>query len=120
MMASPSFGDPPSTFFEWDGRKPFPVPGTPDAPNDGSYYGNMLVLPTGQILLTDFSDDIEIYTPTISFSDAVHERQMAPVVLGVPQEIEKGGSYRIFGLRFTGVTQGAAYGDDVQAATNFP
>ena len=27
---------------------------------------------------------------------------------------------RGIGIRFNGVTQGAAYGDDVQAATNFP
>jgi hypothetical protein len=31
-----------------------------------------------------------------------------------------GRSYQISGKGFNGVTQGAAYGDDVQAATNFP
>ena len=34
--------------------------------------------------------------------------------------LAQGGSYRIYGFGFNGVTQGAAYGDDAQAATNFP
>ena len=62
MMASPGYGNPPVTFFEWDGTALKEVPGTPNAPTDGSFYGNMLALPSGEILLTDFSDDIEIYT----------------------------------------------------------
>jgi hypothetical protein len=80
----------------------------------------MLVLPTGQILLTDFSDDIEIYTPTMSHTDTVHLRKVAPLVLFTPQLLQRDGSYRVFGIGFNGVTQGAAYGDDAQGATNFP
>jgi hypothetical protein len=120
MMASPGYGNPPSVFFEWDGQNLNVVPGPPNAPIDGSYYGNMLVLPTGQILLTDFSNDIEIYTPTMTFRDVERAQWIAPVVFGAPQEVHRGGSYQIFGIRFNGVTQGAFYGDDVQAATNFP
>jgi hypothetical protein len=120
MMASPGYGSPPSTFFEWDGHDLNVVPGPPNAPTDGSYYGNMLVLPTGQILLTDFSDDIEIYTPAKASDDDRMREEVAPVVFGAPLWIERGRSYEAFGIRFNGVTQGAAYGDDVQAATNFP
>jgi len=119
MMASPGFGPPPSVFFEWDGRQLTQVAGPPNAPIDASFYGNMLVLPTGQILLTDFSDDIEIYTPTVSRNDQ-EEQEIAPIVFQVPQTLHRGGSYEVSGIRFNGVTQGAAYGDDVQAATNFP
>ena len=120
MMASPSFGNPPSFFFEWDGRNLNEVPGPPNAAIDGSYYGNMLVLPTGQILFTDFSYDIELYNPSIAQRDRAMERSIAPVVFFAPPEVSKGGSYEVYGTRFNGVTQGAAYGDDVQAATNFP
>jgi hypothetical protein len=84
MMASPGYGNPPSVFFEWDGHDLTQVPGPPNASIDGSYYGDMLVLPTGQILLTDGSDDIEIYTPTITPGDEEHERQLAPVVFSAP------------------------------------
>lgn len=120
MMASPSFGDAPSFFFEWDGKDLTQVPGPPNAPTDGSFFGNMLVLPTGQILLTDFSGDIEIYTPTNTPGDRQFQRDIAPIVFHTPLSLARGGSYKIGGLGFNGVTQGAAYGDDVQAATNFP
>jgi hypothetical protein len=120
MMASPGYGEPPSFFFEWDGTKLTQVPGPPNAPNDGSFYGNMLVLPTGQILLTDFSGDIELYNPTITGKDRDFQRRIAPLVLHTPHVLARGGSYQIDGIGFNGVTQGAFYGDDVQAATNFP
>jgi hypothetical protein len=123
MMASPGFGAPPSTFFEWDGEDLRAVPGTPNAPIDGSFFGNMLVLPTGQILLTDFSNDIEIYTPARSRKHEEGEddnRRGAPVVIFTPIFLEGGNSYKAFGFRFNGMSQGAAYGDDAQAATNYP
>jgi hypothetical protein len=120
MMASPEYGNPPSFFFEWDGTNLSQVPGPPNAPNDGSFYGNMLLLPTGQILLTDFSGDIELYNPTITRKDLDFQQRIAPVVLDAPQVLARGGSYHISGIGFNGVTQGAAYGDDAQAATNFP
>jgi hypothetical protein len=120
MMASPEYGSPPSFFFEWDGTNLKQVPGPPNAPIDGSYYGNMLVLPTGQILFTDFSGDIELYNPTITGRNLDFQHTIAPVVLDTPQVLARGGSYQIDGIGFNGVTQGAFYGDDVQAATNFP
>lgn len=120
MMASPEYGNPPSLFFEWDGRHLNQVPGPPNAPVDGSYYGNMLVLPSGQILFTDFSGDIELYNPTITPEDREFQRRIAPVIVNAPRALTRGGSYEIDGVGFNGVTQGASYGDDVQAATNFP
>jgi hypothetical protein len=120
MMASPSYGNPPSFFFEWDGRHLNQVPGPPNAPIDGSFYGNMLLLPTGQILLTDFSGDIELYNPNISERDVDFQRRIAPVVVSAPDVLTRGRSYQIEGTGFNGVTQGAAYGDDVQGATNYP
>lgn len=115
MMASPGYGNPPSTFFEWDGHDLDEVPGTPNAPMDGSYFGNMLMLPSGQVLLTDFSDDIELYNPT-----GGPRPEWAPIVVFAPNFIRPGKSYQAFGFLFNGWSQGAFYGDDVQAATNFP
>ena len=114
-FASPGFGAAPAAFFEWDGRNLNSVPGTPNTPTDTSYFGNMLVLPTGQILFTDFSDDIEIYTPTPGYP-----RNAQPALLFTPIFLKRGQSYQAFGIGFNGVSQGAAYGDDVQAATNYP
>jgi hypothetical protein len=114
-MVSPGFGNTPASFLEWDGYKMSPVPGTPNASIDSSFYGNMLVLPTGQILLTDFSNDIEIYTP----AGGPHEN-WRPVVVFTSPVLAPGHSYPLAGIRLSGMSQGAAYGDDVQAATNFP
>jgi hypothetical protein len=115
MFASPGFGLPPAAFFEWDGRNINPVPGTPNTPTDGSYYGNMLILPTGQILFTDFSNDVEIFTPTPG-----HPPNTQPLLLLTPIFLKRGQSYEAFGIGFNGVSQGAFYGDDVQSATNYP
>jgi hypothetical protein len=115
VMASPGFGNTPSTFFEWNGRRLSAVPGPPNAPIDSSYLGDMLVLPTGQILFTDFSNDIEIYTPR-----GRPRPQWRPVVLFTPLVIAPGRAYQLAGIRLSGMSQGAAYGDDVQASTNFP
>ena len=108
-------GAPPSFFLEWDGTNLTPVPGTPNSPTDGSFYGNMLVLPTGQIMLTDFSNDIEIYT-----SKGTYNSDWAPRIKRAPATVRPGSSYVVSGFLFNGMSQGAAYGDDAQAATNYP
>lgn len=114
MMTSPGVFNVGARYFEWNGRRLSEVPGPPNAPFESSYYGNMLVLPTGQILLTDFYNDIEIFTP------AKGEVACGPEVRRAPSVVDRGHTYRVSGTGFNGVSQGAAYGDDAQAATNFP
>jgi hypothetical protein len=111
---SPSFS-PPSNFFEFDGSNLNEVAGPPNAPFDASYYGRMLVLPTGEILFTDGSTDVEIYSSTGSYNPA-----WAPRIQSAPKTVNPGGSYVISGHYFNGFSQGAAYGDDAQSATNYP
>ncbi len=113
--ASPGIFNTPTYFFEFDGVNLNSVPGPPNAPNDSSFYDNMLILPTGQILLTDFSNDIEIYTANGTYNPA-----WAPVIQHAPSTVSRGTSYVISGRYFNGFSQGAAYGDDAQAATNYP
>jgi hypothetical protein len=117
VMTSPGIYDysQGATFFEWDGHHLATAPGTPNSPYDSSYFGNMLVLPTGQILLTDFSNDIEIYTPS-----GGPDPSWRPVVVFAPPVLSPGRSYSLAGIRLSGMSQGAAYGDDAQANTNFP
>jgi hypothetical protein len=115
MAASPFFGPPGVEFFEWDGTSLTEVPGTPNAPFEPSYPLNMLVLPTGQILQTDFSNDVEIYTPA-----GTYEKAWAPKITSAPTFIGRGHTYQLSGTLLNGVSQGAAYGDDIQAATNYP
>ena len=76
----------------------------------------MLVLPTGQVLFTDFSSSVEIYTPAGTACAGC-----APTIKSVAATLTHGSTNnRITGTQFNGVTQGAYYGDDNQSATNFP
>lgn len=115
LVDTSPFFNPPSTFFEFDGSNLNPVPAPPNAVNDASFYGRMLELPTGQILFTDFSADVEIYTPAGSYNPA-----WAPSITNAPASVTRGNTYQIFGQRFNGLSQGATYGDDAQTASNYP
>ena len=91
------------------------VTNVPGAANEPSYVGTMLVLPTGQILLTQQSSHVEIYTPKGAANPA-----WAPAITSAPASVTRGSSYAISGTQFNGISQGAAYGDDTQSATNYP
>ena len=105
-----------SKFFEWDGTTMNPTSAPPNAPIDSSYVGNMLVLPTGQVLFTDFSSTVEIYTPVGSPCAGC-----APTISTVATTLTHGSKgNKITGTQFNGLTQGSFYGDDNQSATNFP
>jgi hypothetical protein len=114
MMTSPTIFNLPATFFEWDGTSLSEVTPNSDASNDSSFFGNFLVLPTGQILFTDFFN-VWVYNPT-----GTANPDWAPVIKSAPSMVKAGQSYVISGVRFNGMSQAAAYGDDDQSATNFP
>jgi hypothetical protein len=87
---------------------------TANAPNLSSYLVNFLMLPTGQVLQTDGSNDVEIYTP-----DGTYNSAWKPVITSVPTTLTRGNTYTVSGTQLSGITHGV-YGDDQQAATNFP
>jgi hypothetical protein len=115
VETSPGIFKKGAEFFEWDGSSLIPVPGPPPAKNQSSYIGNMLILPSGEILWTDLSGDAWVYTSSGAPSSA-----WRPVVTSAITSITRGRSYRLMGRNFNGFSQGAAYGDDSQAATNYP
>ena len=115
VQASPGIFNLGSKFLVWNGTTFINVTGgNTDAPNVSSYYGNMLLLPTGEVLWTDFGD-VWVYqhggTPNPNW---------APQITSLPTDLKRGSSYVVSGFNFNGFSQGAAYGDDVQAATNYP
>jgi len=115
--ASPGVFQTGSKFFEWDGTAMHSVPAPPNAAIDSSYVGNMVVLPTGQVLFTDFSSSVEIYTP----GSLTPCSGCAPHVATVAATLTHGtANNRIQGTNFNGMDQGSYYGDDNQASTNFP
>lgn len=144
VSTSPGVFNTPVHMFEWDGTVFTEVAAPPNAPFDTTYQQTMLVLPTGEILMTDFSSDIELYTPAAGYPDTA-----VPVITGAPApmiaaretsssddqplppasaadpltpvaNLFLGQTYKIPVLRMNGVTQGAYYGDDQQTYTNFP
>ena len=104
-------------YFEFDGARLNSVPAPPDAPNDATYFTSLLVLPTGQVMLVDFSTTVQIYTPAAS---PTYTAAWAPTISTVPSTISSGATYRITGTQFNGLDQGSAFGDESQNATNYP
>jgi hypothetical protein len=121
LQASPACCDPYynySYFFEWDGTSLTQVlPGQlPRWNRDSSSVGVMLILPTGQLLFTDESSDVEIYTPAGSFDPS-----WEPQITSAPSMVTRGSvNNPISGMQFNGLSQDSMYGDDVQNATNYP
>ena len=115
VMTSPGFGATPSVFFEWNGSKLTKIPGPPAASNDSSFVGRFLELPTGQLLFTDLSSDVEVFSPKGTFKTA-----WRPTITLAPGTVSGGKSYVVKGTQFNGLSEGAAYGDDAQSASNYP
>jgi hypothetical protein len=116
LDTSPEIFNTGSKFFEWDGTKLNATTGPPNASIDSSYVGDMVVLPTGQVLFTDFSSSVEIYTPAGTACAGC-----APNITTVASTLTHGSkNNKMTGTQFNGLSQGATYGDDNQSNTNFP
>jgi len=115
VMTSPGQYMTGAQFFEWDGTSFNSVPNTPNAANVSSYYGRMLILPTGEILQTDYSQDVEVYTSTGS-----PDSSWAPVITEYKLTLHHGRTEILRGMQLTGLSEGSAFGDDFQNATNYP
>ena len=114
LQSADTYGeDPPTKFFEFDGRSFTAEPDIPNGALDGGV--NLLVLPSGQILEFDGTTDVELYAPTVAASHAY-----APYDIKWPARVTRGGTYVVEGKLLNGVSQGAMEGDDYQMATNFP
>jgi hypothetical protein len=105
-----------STFYEWDGTKFNTTSSPANAAVDSSYVGGFVELPTGQILFTDFSTTVEVYTPAGTACAGC-----APTITSVKPTLTHGSvNNKISGTQFNGMSQGATYGDDNQMDTNWP
>jgi hypothetical protein len=107
----------PLHMFDFDGSRLTEITTPPGGAYDSSYNTTLLVLPSGQILFTDFSNDVEIYTPP-----GQADCDWAPSIdegCGI-EKLQPGSTYSLSGTQLNGLSQGSAYGDDVQQATNYP
>ena len=112
---SPGVYNAPASFYVFNGTSFKHIAGIPNAKNDSSYNLRLLVLPTGQVLATDGSNEVEIYT-----SNQPPDTSIAPSIASVPTTLVYGTTYTVSGARFNGFTQASTYGDDAQNSTNYP
>lgn len=121
ITASPGVYNTPLYIFEFDGLTLKQIGVPPQAPNDSSYNTTFLPLPNGQILFTDMSNDIELYTPPPSDEDS--SCSWAPQIdtgRCALESLELGKTYTLSGTQLHGLSSAVAYGDDEQNATNYP
>jgi hypothetical protein len=102
-------------FMEWDGTSFSEAPNLPNSPNNPAFVGNFLILPNGQVMFTDFSNDVEIYTP-----DGTHNPSWEPTITSSPATALQGATFTLHGTQLNGLTQGSFYGDDNANYTNYP
>ena len=114
--ASPGVFKSPSHFYEWDGTSLLEVANVPNSASNPSYVGNFLILPNGQIMFTDLSQDVEIYTP----ANNVPNDTWRPTITSCPSGVLRGQSYTVGGTQFNGLSNGSSYGDDSTNNTNYP
>ncbi len=121
---------PPTSFFEYDYTvgangsftevgAPYGTAGGPNnmlqAPN-ACYVFEMLDLPDGTVLMSNFGGTLYIYTPDANTNSTV--ASLAPTISSVTQNVN--GDYLLKGTLLNGFSEGAAYGDDAQMSSNYP
>jgi Kelch motif len=146
VMASPVFPNSvfnqPSHFFEFDGTNLTQVADSPNAASFISYQGRMLLLPSGEVLLTAYNQGGDqlmrpnartkspIKMPSVPHQDVADvvlysnggapQDAWRPVITTAPSTVFPGNTYFISGTLFNGFSEGAFYGDDAQMSTNYP
>lgn len=111
----------PAHFLEFDGTSLTEVAAPADSTYDSSYNINFLLLPTGEIMETDFSGDVELYSQAASTGTSCHSTgSPAPELSWMPSALTRGHTYTFYGEQLHGISAGVSYGDDAQAATNYP
>ncbi len=108
MMAKRAQANAPfSTLYEFNGTtfKPLSVGVEPGS--------SLLPLPSGQVLAMGVT--VQIFTPTGTYQQA-----WAPTISSAPSSISIGGTYKISGSQFNGLSQACTVGDEEQCATNYP
>ncbi len=106
----------PTYFFEFDPASS-KLTAIANPPNSGKqpFTGRMLLLPTGQVLFANGSQDVEVYTP-----DGIPEPAWQPQITSCPSSLFVNGTYTLQGRQLNGLSQAVSYGDDASMATNYP
>ena len=80
-----------------------------------STSGALMVLPTGQVVVANGSV-VKLYTPAVTTFPSAWR----PRIKKFPATVVRGSTYKITGQQFNGLSQAAAFGDELETATNYP
>ena len=112
---SPFWGS-PCHFFEYDPVANTLSEVTAPSNNGGNPYSSRLILlPTGQVLHTNGSSTVAIYTP-----DGAPDPTWRPSITSAPSVLHPGSTYTLQGRQLNGLSQAVIYGDEGAMATNYP
>ena len=108
----------PISFFEYD---PFtntltPAP-TPPNNNAQLFWSRFMLLPTGQVLFSPSSNNVQVFTPTGGPEDHWRPTISAVIRHGTPTVTDY---YLLKGTQLNGLSQANVYGDDCSPFTNYP
>jgi autotransporter-associated beta strand protein len=106
----------PTTFYEFDPvANSFASVNAPTGQSDPieSQYTHMLDLPDGTVLYSRSTSQLYVYQP-----DGTSLAAGQPAISRMIRNID--GTFHIEGVLFNGISEGAAYGDDAQMASNYP
>ena len=85
-------------------------------PSDPTFVGHFMLLPTGQVLFSDFSGNLAIYTPAAGVVASA-----IPKITSIVHKFTHGSKNNVLAITgLNGLSQGAAYGDDYQPEANYP
>ena len=87
----------------------------PFASNENASRDAFLMLPNGQAMTIPYTNVVEFYTATGSANPA-----WAPTISTAPSCVAPGNAYILNGVQLNGLSQGAAFGDELQSATSYP
>lgn len=105
----------PTYFYEFDGSSLHRVNDPPIASGNIPFNGRMLLLPSGQVLFGNNSQDLYVYSYLSCIKD-----NWRPSINHVPDTLYPYFSYTLTGTQLNGLSQAVGYGDDFTAATNYP
>ncbi len=77
-----------------------------------AFEDRFLMLPNGQALFSNSTDDLFAYTPD--------SPQVAAGQATVSTIVRSGGNFTLTGTQLNGISEGATYGDDAEMASNYP
>jgi hypothetical protein len=102
----------PTTVFEFN---PITNTYTDVTPHNGVPLndGTMLVLPTGQVLLTNETQRLQVFTP-----DGTPNISWQPTITNITDNGNN--TFTLTGTQLNGISEGAAFGDDAEMASNYP